>query len=129
MSMKLHGSRAAVYARVSSDGQVKGSTIASQVAALIERVEADGLELDAELRFLDDGYCGSTLVRPALERLRDQAAAGGFDRLYVHSPDRLARSYVYQMLLVEELGRCGIDLVFLNHEIGKTAEDHRLLQM
>jgi site-specific DNA recombinase len=127
--MKIHGIRSAIYARVSSDGQVKGSTIASQVEALLERVKGDGLELDAELRFLDDGYSGSTLVHPALERLRDQAAAGGFDRLYVHSPDRLDRSYVYQMLLVEELGRCGVDLVFLNHEIGKTAEDHLLLQM
>src|SRR3954451_20893750 len=91
-----HKTRAAVYARVSSDGQVKGNTIASQLEALAQRVQDDGLELETELRFVDDGYSGSTLVRPALERLRDQAAAGGFDRLYVHSPDRIARSYVYQ---------------------------------
>lgn len=90
--MNHHGIRAAVYARVSSDGQVKGNTIASQLAALTERVGGDGLELDPELRFIDDGYSGATLVRPAMERLRDQAVAGGFDRLYVHSPDRLARS-------------------------------------
>jgi site-specific DNA recombinase len=90
--MSHHGIRAAVYARVSSDGQVKGNTIASQLASLAERVEGDGLELDPELRFIDDGYSGSTLVLPAMERLRDQAAAGGFDRLYVRSPDRLARS-------------------------------------
>jgi site-specific DNA recombinase len=121
--------RAAVYARVSSGGQVKGNTIASQIEALEQRVRDDGLGLETELRFVDDGFSGSTLVRPALERLRDQAAAGGFDRLYVHSPDRLARSYVYQMLLVEELGRCGVELAFLNHEIGKSPEDHLLLQM
>jgi site-specific DNA recombinase len=127
--MNHHGIRAAVYARVSSDGQVKGNTIASQLEALEQRLRGDGLELEPELRFLDDGYSGSTLIRPALERLRDQAAAGGFDRLYVHSPDRLARSYVYQMLLVEELGRCDVELVFLNHDIGKTPEDHLLLQM
>lgn len=127
--MKHHGIRSALYARVSSDGQVKGNTLASQLEALDQRVKGDGLEIEPELRFVDDGFSGSTLVRPALERLRDQAAAGGFDRLYVHSPDRLARSYVYQMLLVEELGRCGVELVFLNHEIGKTPEDHLLLQM
>jgi site-specific DNA recombinase len=127
--MTEHGIQPALYARVSSGGQVKENTIASQLAALTERVGADGLELDPELRFIDDGYSGSTLVRPAMERLRDQAAAGGFDRLYVHSPDRLARSYVYQMLLVEELGRCGVELVFLNHDIGQTPEDHLLLQM
>ena len=73
--MNQHDIRAAVYARVSSDGQVKGNTIASQLAALTERVEGDGLELDPELRFIDDGYSGSTLVRPAMERLRDQAAS------------------------------------------------------
>jgi len=60
----------------------------------------------------------STLIRPALERLRDVAWAGGFQRLYVHSPDRLARKYAWQMLLVEELQRSGVELVFLNHTIG-----------
>lgn len=127
--MNNHCIRAAVYARVSSDGQVKGNTIASQIEAIEQRVRGDGLELETELRFIDDGYSGSTLIRPALERLRDQAAAGGFDRLYVHSPDRIARSYVNQMLLVDELRRCEVELVFLNHEIGKTPEDHLLLQM
>jgi site-specific DNA recombinase len=127
--MSPKDTRAAVYARVSSDGQVKGNTIASQLEALAQRVADDGLGLNAELRFVDDGYSGSTLVRPAMERLRDQAAAGGFDRLYVHSPDRIARSYVYQMLLVDELRRCCVELVFLNHDIDKTLEDHLLLQM
>jgi site-specific DNA recombinase len=54
------------------------------------------------MEFLDDGSSGATLVRPALERLRDAAAAGSLDRLYVHSPDRLARKYAYQVVLVEE---------------------------
>lgn len=83
--------QAAMYARVSSEHQVDAQTIASQIAALHERVTADGLVVPDALQFLDDGYSGATLVRPALERLRDVAAAGGIDRLYVHSPDRLAR--------------------------------------
>jgi site-specific DNA recombinase len=83
--------RAAVYARVSSEQQAQQKTIDSQREALKERVGQDGLILDKELCFVDDGYSGSTLVRPALERLRDVAYAGGIDRLYVHSPDRLAR--------------------------------------
>jgi site-specific DNA recombinase len=49
-----------------------------------------------------------------LERLRDQAHAGAYQRVYVHSPDRLARRYAYQVLLVDELRRCGVELVFLN---------------
>src|SRR6516225_4993811 len=129
--MKLTDShvRPALYARVSSDQQTEDCTIASQVAALEERIGRDGLTLDPELRFLDQGYSGSTLVRPALERLRDLAAAGAIDRLYVHSPDRLARKYAYQVLLVDELHRCGIELIFLNRALGQTPEDDLLLQV
>src|SRR6516225_2526099 len=126
--VKVH-LRAAIYARVSSDQQAESGTIASQVAALEERIDGDGLVIDSELRFLDEGYSGSTLVRPALERLRDLAAAGAIDRLYVHSPDRLSRKYAYQVLLVDELHRCGVELIFLNRALGQTPEDELLLQV
>lgn len=121
--------RAAIYARVSSEQQAQQSTIASQIAALRERLHADGLSLEDDLCFLDDGYSGSTLVRPGLERLRDVAWAGGFTRLYVHSPDRLGRKYAWQVLLVAELQRCGIEIVFLNRTIGVSPEEDLLLQM
>jgi len=121
--------RAAIYARVSSDQQAQQGAIDSQAAALRQRVQADGLALEDELCFLDDGYSGSTLVRPALERLRDVAWAGGLQRLYVHSPDRLARKYAWQVLLVEELQRVGVELVFLNRAIGVSPEEDLLLQM
>jgi site-specific DNA recombinase len=119
----------AIYARVSSEQQAKEQTIASQVEALRERVRQDGLTLQEEMCFLDEGTSGTTLLRPALERLRDQAAAGTLDRLYVHSPDRLARKYAYQVLLLDELKRCGIEVVFLNHEIGRSPEEDLLLQV
>jgi site-specific DNA recombinase len=93
--------RVAIYARVSSDQQAGGS-IASQIAALEARVLQEGLRLEPDHRFIDDGYSGATLIRPALERLRDTIAAGALDRLYVHSPDRLARRYAYQVLLIDE---------------------------
>jgi site-specific DNA recombinase len=121
--------QAAIYARVSSEQQAEAHTIASQVTALRERVTTDGLVIPAALQFLDEGYSGATLVRPALERLRDTAAAGGMDRLYVHSPDRLARKYAYQVLLVEEFGRLGVEVVFLNRELGRSPEDDLLLQV
>ena len=68
-------------------------------------------------------------MRPALERLRDQSAAGAFDRMYVYSPDRLSRSYPYQVLLVEELQSHGVDIVFLNDDIGRSPEENLLLQV
>src|SRR2546426_187001 len=119
----------AIYARVSSEQQAQDHTIASQVEALRQRVRDDGLTLEEQLCFIDEGYSGSTVVRPALERLRDQAAAGVIDRLYVHSPDRLARRYAYQVLLVDELQRAGVELVLLNHPLGRTAEEDLLLQV
>jgi len=95
----------ALYARVSSDQQAEAKTIESQLAEIRTRIAADGFDLTSLLEFVDEGYSGSTLVRPALERLRDAAASGGLDRLYVHCPDRFARNYAYQVLLLEELTR------------------------
>ena len=72
---------------------------------------------ERELRFLDDGVSGSILVRPGLERLRDQAAAGAIDRLYVLDPDRFSRKYAYQVLLLEELDRGDSELMDLDERI------------
>jgi site-specific DNA recombinase len=98
---------AALYARVSGEQQAAAQTIQSQIAALRERAKADGLGVPSDREFIDDGYSGATLVRPALERLRDLAAAGAIERIYVHSPDRLARSYAYQVVLLDEWRRLG----------------------
>src|SRR2546428_14051652 len=81
------------------------------------------------MQFLDEGYSGATLIRPALERLRDVIAAGAVDRVYVHSPDRLARKYAYQVLLVEEFRRAGVEVIFLNRALGQSPEDDLLLQV
>jgi site-specific DNA recombinase len=106
--------RVALYARVSSEKQAEELTIRSQVAALRQRIALDDLKVDEELCFLDEGYSGSTVIRPALEKLRDVAHCGGIDRLYVHAPDRLARKYAYQVVLLEEFRKCEVEVVFLN---------------
>ncbi len=121
--------RVAFYARVSSDRQAEDGTIASQVAALRQRIAADQGQVTPEFEFLDDGYSGGILLRPALERLRDAAAGGAIDRLYVLAPDRLARNYAYQFLLLDELSRAGVEVVFLNHALGRSPEDDLLLQV
>jgi site-specific DNA recombinase len=121
--------RVALYARVSSDKQAQDGTIDSQVSLVRERLEADGEVLAAELCFCDDGVSGASLVRPALERLRDQAAAGALDRVYLLAPDRLARRHAHQMVLLEELHGCGVDVVFVNRPLGTTPEDQLLLQV
>jgi site-specific DNA recombinase len=121
--------RAALYARVSSEQQATAHTIESQIAALSQRAQIDCAPVPQERQFLDDGYSGATLIRPGMDRLRDLAAVGGIDRIYVHSPDRLARNYAYQVLLIEEWRRAGVEIVFLNRPLGKSPEDDLLLQV
>jgi site-specific DNA recombinase len=123
------GVKGALYARVSSDQQATEQTIDSQLAKLREQIAADGTMLDEAFVFIDDGVSGKTLARPSLEKLRDAAYAGQFQKLYVHSPDRLARKYAYQVLLVDELREHGIDIIFINHAIGQSPEEEMLLQM
>lgn len=125
----MNPTQVALYARVSSVQQAEAHTVASQVAALRERVASDGLTVSEAMQFLDEGSSGATLVRPALERLRDIVAAGSVDRLYVHSPDRLARKYAYQVLLVDEFRRAGVEVIFLNRALGHSPEDDLLLQV
>lgn len=119
----------ALYARVSTERQAEAQAIASQVAALRERIVADGHSVEGTQEFVDDGYSGTTLVRPALERLRDLVALGGVDTRYVHSPDRLARKYAHHVLLLDEFARASTAVVFLNRALQRTPEDELLLQV
>ena len=121
--------RVAMYARVSSDKQAKEGTIESQIAVLKKRILSDGFMLRSELFFIDEGYSGTILIRPALESLRDQASLGLFEWLYVYDPSRLARKYAYQVLLIEELQRYGIKTIFLNNAFGDKPEDNLLIQV
>ena len=79
--------------------------------------------------FVDEHASGARLDRPALDRLRDLAAEGVFEAVLVWSPDRLARRYAYQVVLLEELTRCGCEVVFVHHPFGHSPEEQMLLQI
>jgi len=119
---------AAIYARVSSEQQREEHTIASQTAALIEFARTCELEVPKAWIFEDEGFSGATLERPGLERVRDLAAEGQLQAVLVYAPDRLSRKYAYQVLLIEELARQGVETVFLNAPQSATAEDQLLVQ-
>jgi site-specific DNA recombinase len=123
------GRVAAIYARVSSERQRQDETIQSQTAGLRELAAARGLLVPEDLVFEDEGFSGATVQRPALERLRDRAAEGAFEVLLCHAPDRLARRYAYQVLLLDELARVGVEVCFAKEpERGGTPEDELLRQ-
>ena len=119
---------AAIYARVSSARQKKDETIGSQTAALREHAAQARLDVPEEWVFEDEGHSGATLVRPALEALRDLVAQGCVDVVLVYSPDRLARKFAYQALLLEEFARAGVRAEFVRGPRGDSPEDQLLVQ-
>jgi len=119
---------AAIYARVSSEQQREENTIASQTASLIEFAKSHDLEVPKEWVFEDEGYSGAILERPGLERVRDLAAEGQIQVVLAYSPDRLSRKYAYQILLIEEFARHGVEVLFVKSPQGGSAEDQLLVQ-
>ena len=119
---------AVIYARVSSEQQREENTIASQTASLIEFARSHELEVPKEWVFEDEGYSGATLERPGLERVRDLAAEGQIQVVLAYSPDRLSRKYAYQILLIEEFARHGVETLFVKSPQGNSPEDHLLVQ-
>jgi len=119
---------AAIYARVSSEQQREENTIASQTASLIEFARSHDLEVPGEWVFEDEGYSGATLERPGLERVRDLAAEGQIQVVLAYAPDRLSRKYAYQILLIEEFARHGVETLFVKSPQGDSAEDQLLVQ-
>jgi site-specific DNA recombinase len=121
--------RAALYARVSTERQEKEETIKSQLAAITRHADRQGLRHSPALTYTDEGHSGTWLDRPALDELRDHAREGRFDVVLVLCPDRLARRYAYQVLLLEEFKRAGIEVLFCERPINDSPDDQLLLQV
>jgi len=121
--------RVAIYVRVSTQRQAQAQTIEQQLARLQFYCQEQGWPWDDTLVFRDDGYSGSNLKRPGLDRLRDKAGAAAFERILITAPDRLARNYVHQMLLIEELEKKGCQLEFLDRPMSQDPHDQLLLQI
>jgi site-specific DNA recombinase len=119
---------AAIYARVSSERQKEEGTIASQTALLLEYAEVHELSVPSEWIFEDEGYSGAMLARPGLERLRDLAAEGQIEVVLIYAPDRLSRKYAYQVLLLEEFSRHGVETIFLKSAAAETPEERLMVQ-
>src|SRR5262245_19514178 len=128
---------AALYARVSSDRQQQQGTIASQLAALEQFAREKDYQVAPQHVFQDDGYSGERLDRPALDRLREAAALGEIEAVIVLSPDRLARKFPYQYVLVEELEQADCRVIFTQappgmeglKALGEKPEERMLEQM
>jgi len=121
--------RAAVYARVPATRQAQAQGIEQQLDRLRAAVSERGWELDDQHVYRDDGYSGARLGRPGLDRLRDHAALAELDVVVVAAPDRLARNYVHQVLLIDELAGHGCQVEFLDRPMSSDPHDQLLLQI
>jgi site-specific DNA recombinase len=121
--------QAAVYARVPATRQAQAQTIGQQLDRLRAAVAGRGWELEDRHVYRDDGYSGASLGRPGLDRLRDHAALADLDVVLVTAPDRLARNYVHQVLLIQELAGHGCRVEFLDRPMSDDPHDQLLLQI
>jgi len=121
--------RAAIYVRVSTQGQVETQTIKQQIVRLKEHIKEQGWLLDPAHIYRDDGYSGARLSRPGLDSLRDRAAFCEFDMVVITDPDRLARNYVHLVLVLDELEQRGIQINFLDRPMSDDPHDKLLLQI
>ena len=119
----------AIYARVSTQRQAATLTTDQQLDRLRAHAEGQGWSVAADRVFRDDGYSGASLKRPGLDRLRDVAASARLDRILITEPDWLARNFVHQTLLVEELQKHGAEVAFLDRPMSRDPHDQLLLQI
>ncbi len=119
----------ALYARVSSERQERQGTIASQLDTLTRWAREQDHDIVEAYVCVDDGYSGARLDRPGLDRLRDGAEADAFEAALVLCPDRLARKYAYQVLILEELERFGVQVIFLDQPLSDDPQARLLTQI
>jgi site-specific DNA recombinase len=120
----------ALYARVSSPRQQQAQTIEQQLERLRAHVaEHPDWHLDEQHIYRDDGYSGAQLNRPGLDRLRDHAAFAAFELVLITAPDRLARSFVHQVVLIDELAKHGCSVMFLERPMSADPHDQLLLHI
>jgi site-specific DNA recombinase len=122
--------RVACYVRVSTERQQQAQTIEQQVAQLRAYVAAhEGWTVAEQHVFRDDGVSGAKLDRPGLDALRDQAARAAFDLVLICAPDRLARNFVHQMVVLEELQRRGVRVVFIDRPVSDDPHEQLVAQI
>ena len=110
----------AIYARVSTTQQAEhGYSLETQIEACKKKAVELGATSIKE--YVDDGYSGAYLERPALDSLRDALSAKLHDCVIIYDTDRLARDTMLLLLITEEIEKTAT-LVYVNSEYSKTPE-------
>ncbi len=100
--------RVALLTRISTDEVNQPYSLEAQ-ATRLDQFVASQPSMRITHRFTDQAS-GATLERPGLQQALDLARAGAFDVLLVYRIDRLSRSIVGLMTVVEQLEQAGVAL-------------------
>ncbi len=111
----------AVYARVSTARQEEEGTIETQLLAVREFAKKNNYNIVKE--YIDDGWSGDMLARPQLDQLRQDAKNKIWEGVLMYDPDRLARRYSYQALIMDELIEARVDVLFVTTPSPKNGEE------
>jgi site-specific DNA recombinase len=111
----------AVYARVSTARQEEEGTIETQLSAVREFAGKHNHAVVKE--YVDNGWSGDMLARPALDQLREDAKKKLWQAVLIYDPDRLARRYSFQELVMDELRELGIETLFVTVSPSRNHED------
>jgi site-specific DNA recombinase len=111
----------AIYARVSTARQEEDGTVETQLGVLRDFARQSSLKIVKE--FVDDGWSGDVLARPALDALRHDAKRNIWQSVLIYDPDRLARRYSYQELVMDELREAGVETMFVTVPAPKNSEE------
>ncbi len=117
----------ALYCRVSTGRQENEQTIESQLDEVKKKIAEDRNVLLPQNIFIDDGWTGTLLARPALDLLRDAIRESRFEALYVYDRGRLSRIFSHQEIVIEELEDKEIKFISL-HDVYADTPEARVLQ-
>jgi len=112
---------AAIYARVSTDKQ----KAEMQVVELKNYVKRRGLNLGQT--YIDQGYTGGNMQRPAFGQMMDDAHKRAFDVLIVWKLDRLSRSLKDLITTLETLGSLGVDFISYDNSLDTSTPTGKLV--
>lgn len=113
-----------IYVRVSTEEQAKkGTSLSEQLRECRKKAQSANVK-----EYIDDGYSGEFLERPALNQLREDVKNGIITKVITLDPDRWSRNLMNQLIITDEIERRA-ELSFVNGDYAKTPEGRLFYQL
>lgn len=110
--------------RVSTEEQLKGYSVEGQINDCIRLAKTNEV-----FQYVDDGYTGEILNRPALTKLLTDVEDGLIQKVICYDPDRLSRKLLNQLIITEKLEKNDVFLEFVQSDYKNDAEGQLYFQV